>query len=250
MEHHEDRADLNAIAVVQRRRPATMCSPSVVPFLLSRSSIDAPGSRSRCARDGVRRLAHPATRSTPDRARRHARPRRAECFGSRRQSTSSLRPCPAGAGPAAPRCAHVPQKAYPTPNAVRTSRDVASRSSNARRSVLDQPHEGGVGDKCSRPRALVQLRFPEHARRLLNQQHEQVERLRRQMHVDLVAPQQSRRSVSRVNDPDRTLTHIPPSFPSFFPPSVAPNFRSPRASTSVCVFRFGRDANQDIGADR
>jgi hypothetical protein len=53
--------------------------------------------------------------------------------------------------------------------------------------LLDERHQRRVGHECARPQAVVQLVFSNHAGRFGNQQNKQIERLGRQVDLDIVS---------------------------------------------------------------
>jgi hypothetical protein len=64
--------------------------------------------------------------------------------------------------------------------------------------LFDQSHQGGVADERSGPEALMQFRLGDDAWRLADQEHEQIECLRGEVHDRVIATRLSPRDINRT----------------------------------------------------
>jgi hypothetical protein len=64
--------------------------------------------------------------------------------------------------------------------------------------LLDESHQRGIADERSGPEALMQLRLRDDARCLADQEHEQIEGLRREVHDRVIAAHLASRDIDRT----------------------------------------------------
>jgi hypothetical protein len=64
--------------------------------------------------------------------------------------------------------------------------------------LLDESDQCGIADERSGPEALMQLRLGDDAGRLADQEHEQIECFRREVHDSVIAPHLAPRNIDRT----------------------------------------------------